>query len=118
MNELNWFWIALALTLPAAAAVFVAFPFWRNGQIIFGSLIGTVVIFGAAIALILREYVELDQVTQACLDAGTVCWPKPSAFTRFAIYAFIGLIEVVALFFLSLIVEERRRRREYAPEWR
>jgi len=42
----------------------------------------------------------------------------PSAFTRFAIYAFIGLTEVIALFSLSIVVEDRARRRHYAPEWR
>ena len=118
MANLNWFWIVLAIALPPAAGVLVAFPFWRRGQMIFGSIAGTAVIFGSAMALILREYVELDRLTQACFDAGTVCWPEPSAFTRFAIYAFIGLVEVFALFSLSLRVEERNRRRDYAPEWR
>ena len=58
----------------------------------------------------------LDKIAQDCVDAGTVCWPEPSAFTRFAIYAFIGLLEVFMLFIVSLKMEERRRRRDYAPE--
>ena len=53
-----------------------------------------------------------------CLDAGVVCFPEPSAFMRYAIYAGIGLIEVFALFTFSLKVEERIRNRAYAPEWR
>ena len=40
------------------------------------------------------------------------------AFTRFAIYAFIALFEVMGLFMLSLRVETKLRRRGYAPEWR
>lgn len=100
------------------AAVLVAVPFWRSRQMIFGNIAGTAVIFATAIGLILREYVELDRLTQACLDAGTVCFPQPSAFTRFAIYAFIALIEVFALFTFSLKFEERVRARDYAPEWR
>lgn len=100
------------------AAVLVALPFWRSRQMIFGNIAGTAVIFATAIALILREYVELDRVTKACLDAGTVCFPQPSAFTRFAIYAFIALIEVFTLFTFSLKFEERVRARDYAPEWR
>ena len=68
--------------------------------------------------LILREYVEIDRLAQECIDAGDVCFPVPSAFTRFALYAFIGLGQVIALFSLSLFVEERARRREYSPEWR
>ena len=46
------------------------------------------------------------------------CWPNPSAFSRYAIYAFIALFEVMALFSLSLKVENKIRRRGYAPEWR
>ena len=118
MNELNWFWIALALTMPTLVGGLVAFPLWQKGQPILGNLAGATVIFGAAIALILREHVELDRVAQGCLDRGLVCWPEPSAFTRFAIYAFIGLFEVIALFSLSLRVEAKLRRRGYAPEWR
>jgi hypothetical protein len=118
VNTLNWNWITLAATVPPLLALCLALPLWRKGQTILGSIAGTVVIFGSAIGLILREYVELDHLTQACLDAGTVCWPVPSAFTRFAVYAFIGLVEVFALFTLSLMVEERMRRRNYSPEWR
>jgi hypothetical protein len=76
-----------------------------------------VVILGSAIGLILREYVVLDRLSQDCLDAGSICWPVPTAFTRFAIYAAIAMLEVFALFIISLKFEERRRRRDYAPEW-
>ena len=118
MNELSWWWIVLELIVPPVLALLVAFPFWRKRQMIFGSIVGTAIIFATAIGLILREYVDIDRMTQQCLDEGTVCWPEPSAFTRFAIYAFIALIEVFALFTVSLVVEERVRRRDYAREWR
>jgi hypothetical protein len=118
LNELSWSWIALALAAPSLVALLVAVPFWRGGQTTFGSIVGTAVIFASAMALIMREYAILDRLTLECLDAGTVCWPQPSAFTRFAIYAFIGLVEVFALFTLGLVVEERIRRRSYSREWR
>ena len=117
MSRLSWWWIGFAATVPPSVGVLLALPFWRKGQMIFGSIVGTAVIFGSAIGLILREYVELDVLTQGCLDLGTVCWPEPSAFTRFAIYASIGLVEVFALFTVSLMFEERVRRRSYAREW-
>ena len=116
--ELSWFWIALALVVPPLAAAPLAVPAWLKGQPILGNLAGTVVLFGSAIALILRERVELDRLAQACFDQGFVCVPDPSAFTRYAIYAFIGLFEVMALFYVSLRVEAKVRRRGYAPEWR
>ena len=118
MNELSWRWIALLVVAAPPAGMLVAYPFWRKREMVFGNLVGTAAIFAAAMALILRESVEITRVTQACLDAGYTCWPEPSAFTRYAIYAFVALIEVFILFGLSLNVENRIRNRDYAPEWR
>ena len=105
-------------TVPPLVGVLVALPCWRNSQPILGNIAGSAVIFGSALALILRESVEIDRVTRRCLDAGYTCFPSPSAFSRYAIYAFIALIEVFALFTLSLSVEQKIRRRGYDPEWR
>jgi hypothetical protein len=96
----------------------VAYPFWRKDQAIFGNIIGTAVMFTSAFAMILREHAITDRLVQRCLDEGTTCWPEPSAFTRYAIYASIALLEAIILFSLSLRVEERMRGRDYAPEWR
>jgi hypothetical protein len=115
----NWSWIALGLTVPFVLAVLVALPLWFRGNVTIGNLIGTCIIFGIAIALIGREYVELERVLQKCFEAALVeCPIHPSPFTRYAVYAFIGLAEVLALFLLSLQVEVRIRRRDFAPEWR
>jgi hypothetical protein len=118
LDQLSWFWIGVASVVPPVVSLLLAFPFWRKGGMIFGNILGTTVIFGTAFALILREAVTLDLMTKACLDAGLPCFPQPAAFTRFAIFAFIGLVEVFALFSVSLLVEGRMRRRDYAPEWR
>ena len=118
MNALSWSWIALELTVLPLAALLVAYPLWRKEQSIFGNIAATAVIFASGIALILREHVELDRIVRQCLDAGTVCWPEPSAFTRYAVYASIALVEVFAVFSVSLRVEHRIRSRDYAPEWR
>ena len=118
MNGLSWFWIAIALTVPGVLGGLIAFPIWLKSQPILGNLAGTMVIFGGAIALIMREHVELEGAMQRCLNQGFVCWPVPSAFSRYAIYAFIALVEVMILFTVSLRIETRVRRRGYAPEWR
>lgn len=118
MTSLNWFWIAIALTVPGLAGALIAYPFWRTGQPIFGNIVGSVIVFGTAIGLIMREHVELDRVVQACIERGVTCWPEPSPFTRYAIYAFIALFQVMALFTISIRVDQSRRRQPYAPEWR
>jgi len=118
MEELNWFWIGLQLIVPPIVGWLVAWPFWRRDQPIFGNLAGTAILFGAAFGLIMREHVEIDRAVRQCLDQGFTCWPEPSAFTRFAIYACVGMFEVIALFTVSLSVEAKRRRRGYDPQWR
>lgn len=118
VNGLNWYWIVIQLAVPLVLGVLVSIPFWRKSDFIFGNVIGSGVIFAWAIALIFREYIDVDRAVQACLDEGTTCFPTPSAFARFAIHASIGLGEVFVLFTISLAVERRIRNRGYAAEWR
>lgn len=118
MTELSWYWIGIAAVAPMAGGLLIAYPIWLTGQPILGNIAGTLLIFGAAVVLMLREHAALDRLVQACLDQGTTCWPTPGAFTRYAIYAFVALAQVIALFTLSISVETRQRRRRYAPEWR
>jgi hypothetical protein len=79
MGNLRWFWITLELTVTPAIGLLVALPFWRKGGMIFGNIAGTVIIFGSAFALIMREYVEIDRMVQACLDAGEPCFLTPAS---------------------------------------
>ena len=118
VSGLSWSWIVIMVLAPLPSGLLLAYPIWRTRQIILGNLAGSVVIFGFALALIFREHTELDRINRACLDAGVTCWPDPSAFMRFAIYAVIALVQVFALFSISLTVEARARNRAYAPEWR
>jgi uncharacterized membrane protein len=118
MTELSWRWIALMAIVPPVLGLLVAYPCWLKRQPILGNIAGAAVIFGAALALILRESAELDRIGRRCLDAGYYCFPSPSAFSRYAIYAFIALFQVFALFTVSLSVEEKVRRSGNDPEWR
>ncbi len=118
VTGLSWSWIVIMAIAPPAAALLVAYPIWQAKQPILGNLTGSLVIFGSALALIVRESIDLNQLTASCLEAGYTCWPDPSAFARYAIYASIGAVEVFALFSYSLRVERNIRGRGYAPEWR
>ena len=118
VDGLSWFWILVEATLPPLVGWLIALPLWLKDQPVLGNIAGSMVIFGTAFGLIMREHIELDRLSTACLDAGKTCFPHPEAFTRFAIYAFIAMVEVIALFTLSLSVDERRRRRGYDPQWR
>jgi hypothetical protein len=118
VTGLNWLWIAVMGFAPLPVAVLVATPVWRRSEMILGNIAGAAVIFGTGLVLILREHAELDTVVQGCLDRGMTCWPEPAAFTRYAIFAAIALVEVIVLFAVSLRVEARQRNRGYAPEWR
>ena len=115
---LNWHWIAIQSTTAPVLALLLAVPFWRKSEMIFGNIVGSGLVLGWAIVLILLEYIEVDRSVQACIDASTTCWPEPSAFARFAIYASIGMAEVFLIFTISLAVERRISNRNYAPEWR
>ena len=106
------------LAAPLPVGLLVAYPIWRSGQFVLANIAGSTVIFGTAVVLILREHTEIAAMTDGCLDAGFTCWPQPSAFTRFAVYAGIALAQVALLFLFSLRVESRLRDRAYAPEWR
>src|SRR4026207_829142 len=119
MDHVNWYWITFSLLGPPLVGGLLALPFWLKDQAIFGNIFGTVILFGSAFGLIMREHIELDGLIKACLDAGKeICEPDPAPFTRFAIYAFIALVQVIILFSLSLKVDEKVRRRGYSPEWR
>ena len=49
MSDLNWFWIGFELLVPSLLGLLAAYPVWVRGEPIFGNLVGTAVIFAAAI---------------------------------------------------------------------
>jgi hypothetical protein len=115
----SWYWIAVSAVGPVLLGLLIAWPLWRNNQGTLGSTIGASIIFICGAALIGREYMELERLTEACVEAtGFECIFDPAPFTRFAAYASIALVQVFALFLIGVRFEERRRRMDYAPEWR
>ncbi len=116
---LNWFWIAISATVPFVAAFLCALPFWRRqADSILGSVVGSGIIFAAAIFFVSREYLELDRLRAACMAAEIPCRFRPPDFTRYSVYGAIAFAEVMTIFSVGLSMEERARRRTRAPEWR
>ena len=118
LYRLSWPWIALMAAGPPIVAPLIALVAWRRSEMILGNVAGTIVIFTTAMALILRESFVLDRLVRQCIDAALVCTPRPAPFYRYAIYAGLGLVQVVLLFLVSLRIEHRAREQQYAPEWR
>jgi hypothetical protein len=115
---MSWFWIVVALTVPTGLAILVTLLYSVKGDPMIGAILGSGVVFASCVGLIGREYVELARLSQNCLAAGIGCPVYPEPHMRFGIYASIALLEVFAVFLLSLWLEERNRRRTFAPEWR
>lgn len=118
MDHLSWPYIVAMAIVPPLAAFPVARFLWRRNEVMLGNVAGGGVIFIAVFALIFREYAYLEQLMQACQDAGHVCLPDPSGFVRYAIYGFMGLFELFWLFAAGLKYEQRESEKGYAPEWR
>ena len=96
----------------------VAWPLWRMGHGTFGSTVGASVIFICGAIFIGLEYTELERMSAACLEeTGYDCVFSPSAFTRFAVYAGIALIEVFVLFDRGISADRRAYRKRFPSEW-
>ena len=115
---MNWYWIAIALVVPTLLGLLVAWPLWRMGYGTFGSTVGASIIFMCGAVFIGREYTELEKLSEACVEAtGFDCIFSPSAFTRFAVYAGIALLEVFFLFDRGIAADRRAYRKKFPSEW-
>src|SRR5688572_32567945 len=62
IDQLSWKWIAIMAVGPGVIALMIAYPFWRTSEATLGNIAGSVIIFGAAFAMIWREHVALDRI--------------------------------------------------------
>jgi hypothetical protein len=112
-----WFWVLIALTVPTGLAIVVTLLYSVKGDPMIGATLGSGVVFASCVGLIGREYVELARLSERCLAAGIGCPVYPEPHVRFGIYCVIALLQVFAVFLLGQQLEEKARRRAYAPEW-
>lgn len=117
-DTISWYWIVVAILLPLALAMAVAWPFWGRSRDSLGGIVGAFVIFVFAVAFLGREYVHVQRLTGQCLAAETICRFHPEPFTRFCIYGMIAMAQVFILFAVGAWVEGRLENRAFAKEWR
>ena len=111
---MNTAWIAVAAIVPLVAGLLAAWPFWRRRvRDDMGPVVGAGVILLCVVALVAREYGEVEVVTARCIAAEIGCRFYPKPFVRYAIYGGIGMVQVFALFVVGLSIEERLRRRDH-----
>jgi len=112
---MNTTWVLVALGLPIAVGLLVAWPLWtrRVGDEM-GAVAGAGVILMFVVAFIAREYGEVEAVTRRCIDAQVGCHFHPQPFVRYAIYGAIGMCQVFVVFLAGLSTEEHLRKRDEA----
>jgi hypothetical protein len=116
---MHWARILAALTLPIGVALPAAAVAWRKGRMLLGNVLGLSILLFAAIAFAATEFAEAFHFRLFCQFSNTVCQPSdPSDFLKVATYGVVAFVQVSALFWLSVGVEERARRRELDPSWR
>jgi hypothetical protein len=107
-------WVALTFiaTAPLAVAMVAARHFRRKQQAELGLAVATGIILAGAVLGVANEYVRIEREDIACADAGLqVCIHNPTAFMRYAICGSVAFGEVIGLFAINLVVEERERNR-------
>jgi hypothetical protein len=117
-DTMSWSWIGIAVFVPLALSMAVAWPFWGRSRDSLGSIAGTFVIFMLAIAFVGTEYIYVQRVTGDCIAAETVCHFYPEPFTRFGLYGFIAMIQAFVLFAVGAWIEGRIENLAFAAEWR
>ena len=116
---MSWFWIGLAIVLPFTGALAIAWPFWRKpSRDPVGTVLGAFVVIASGVALVGREFIHVQKLTNQCLATETVCRFVPEPFTRFFIYIAIAMVQVFVLFIIGSAIENRIRGRAFASEWR
>ena len=105
---MSWSQILIALALPTALGLLVAWPFWHWKQIIVGNAVGAGVAFALTLGLIGLSYVTQQRENEQCAAGLIHCVSRVDAHMPFLLYALIGIVDACAIFWIGLIVEERQ----------
>jgi hypothetical protein len=100
--------ILVALALPTAAGLVVAWPLWRWKQFIVGNAVGAGVAFALTIGLIGVSYVTQQHENEQCAAGLIHCVSRVNAHVPFLLYALLGVVDACAIFWIGLLAEERQ----------
>jgi hypothetical protein len=97
-----------ALILPLLVAVPVAVLLWTRRQVTVGTVAGAGILLFGALVFGGVEYVDNVRFRLNCELRGALCGPShPSDFVKISIFGVIAMMQVMALFVVSMIVERR-----------
>jgi hypothetical protein len=116
---MNWTRFAISAIGPFLVALPIAALFWRRQQsATMGTVVGAGIVLISAVFFMALEFGEGVHYRMQCAETNVPCGPSnPSDFVRIFSYAFVGMIEVMAIFIVGAAVESRMLRRHRAPEW-
>jgi hypothetical protein len=116
---MNWTRVAQASTLPILVAAPVAWICWTKRRLLAATILGSAVFFLGFIVFAGMEYYEAVSYRVWCQATNTPCRPsRPSDFTRIVAYGGIAMLQTMALYLFSDVIERRIRDREVDPSWR
>lgn len=107
--DLNWCRIAVSFVIPTLIGLVVARLLWRREDTMMGNVVGAGVSLLVLLLFFAGEYVEITRFQIAW--TGVPYKVRLGYFNRYAIYAFIGFVDVAIVFLMGLRYGEGRKRR-------
>ena len=118
-REISWALLVWASILPFALALSTAWLFWRRGRTLYGNVAGLGLIFVACLVFGGAEYVNALRFRYECEAGALACLPsRPSDFVRLSMFAGLAMIQAMALFIVSAMVEKRQTEQGVESQWR
>jgi hypothetical protein len=119
LRDINWDLIWLASVLPILVSLAVAWPFWKSGRFIIGTVAGLAVVLVSCLIFGFAEYADALKFRYWCAETNTPCKPTGSGdFLRIAVFAFIAMLQAMLLHVISGMKEHRTDRAGYDAGWR
>jgi hypothetical protein len=108
---MNWLMLAAAAVLPVCLVFPLASLLWREQQPIIGNAVGALLLFIGFLIFGGSEYVDAMAYRKWCQEMNQPCpISNPSDFVKIMSFGIVAMAQIMALFVVSDIVEQRNRR--------